>query len=324
MHDAIAFLRDAVKRGSDVRGAQGCYIINPTSIRASNDILHAGIDWESGASFVLPADAVDAFLGRTTEITNIKVTEKNVIFSAGRLKSTIERRYEEPEPAPVLPEDWLPVPSGFTTSLKIAKQFINELASGGRIWQAGVRLWDERITACSGAIAVDMKCPGLMIERPKLLGKGPLEFLIAQGDPDEFGVDHSTISFRWDDGRWVRSKLYDAEMPEKLIEQMFTEKAGTDAPVPINDDWRAAHADAMALGDGSLGLTITGFRVMKNHIETDISLDVDVPTDHSSWWSSKDMGNMLAIATAWNPLAWPNPALFVGEGFRGIIAGVQR
>lgn len=324
MHDAIAYLKNAAQRGPGVRGAKDCYIVNPDSIRASNDWLHAGIDWASGASFVLPADAVDVFLARTTEITDIKVSEKTVLFKSGRLQSTIERRFEEPEPAPVLPDDWLPVPEEFTEKLKIARNFINEGAEGPRIWQAGVRIWNERITACSGSILIDIETPGLIIERPKILSKDTLDFLIAQGDPDEFGIDRNTISFRWDDGRWVRCKEYDTTMPEEIIKSIFSEKGGTEAPVTINDDWKIAHADAAHLGDGSLRLTVTGFQALKDHIVSDISLSVDVPTDHSSWWSSKDFGNMIAVAKSWNPLAWPDPALFVGNGFKGVIVGVKR
>lgn len=305
-------------------GAQDCYIINPTSIRASNDVLHAGIEWPSGATFALPAEAVDSFLKRTTEVKSIKVADETVTFQTGRLRSVINRRNEEPTPAPVLPDEWTPIPSGFVESLKVARQFTNETATGHRLWQTAIRIWDERITACSGAAAIDIQLPGLIIDRPKLLGKAALDFLSSQGDPDEFGVDRNTISFRWDDGRWVRCQVINAEMPEEIISKLFSERLGTEASVPINDEWRAAHADADALGDGSLGLTITGFKVIKDNITTDISLDVDVPTDHSSWWSTKDFGNMLAVAKSWNPLAWPEPALFVGDNFKGCIVGVQR
>lgn len=324
MHNVVKFLRDAVSRGPATTGCGNCYVFDQTTARASNDALHAGVDWPSGATFTLPAEAVDSFLARCDEVKSIDVGETQVVLRSGRYRSTIDRRFEEPTPMPVLPDEWYPVPAGFLEAIKVAKRFTDDTSTGARLWLTSVRLWRDRVTACSGKVAIDISLPGLDLDKPKLLGKTALDFLTAQGIPDEYGMDRSTISFRYDDGRWVRCQTVNAEMPEEIIQRLFSEKLGTEAPVVIDDNWRHAHADAAALGDHSVGLTITGFKAVKDSITSEISLAVDVSTDHASWWSTKDLGTVIEVASAWNPCNYPEPALFVGEGFRGAIVGVLR
>lgn len=321
MHDIVAFLKAAVKRGPTI-GTSDCYISDGATMRAYNDTLHAGIDWASNVEFILPADAVDAFLSRCEEISNIEVKETTIILKAGKLRSTISRRDAEPTPPPVLPDEWFDVPKGFIEAIKIAQKFTDE--NSGRIWQTGVRLWNERVTSCSGKVVIDINLPGLELEKPKLLGKSALAFLIGQDCPDQYGVDRNTISFKWNDGRWVRCQVLNDELPEEIIQRLFSERLGTEAPIAIDNAWIAAHADAAALGDNSIGLSIVGLTAIKENIKSEIALEVDVPTDHASWWETKGLGIMISVADAWNPLNYPEPALFVGPTFKGAIVGVQR
>lgn len=324
MHDAIAFLKDSVRRGPASVGCSDCYVSDGKTLRAVNDVLHAGVDWPSGAAFTLPAEAVDSFLSRCDEVTSIDVGETTVVLRSKRYRSTIHRRFEEPAPRPTLPDEWNPVPPGLIDALKVAKRFTDDTSTGARLWLTAVRLWNDRVTACSGKVAIDIELPGLPLDKPMLLGKAALDFLTAQGVPDEYGTDRATMSFKWDDGRWARCQTVNAVMPEEIISKLFSERLGTEAPVPITAEWAQAHADAAALGDHSVGLSVTGFHAKKDGIDSEIALAVDVPTDHMSWWGTKDLGTVIEVASAWNPGSYPEPALFVGEGFRGAIVGVQR
>lgn len=322
MHDAISFLKDAINRGPISAGTSDCYIVEPDMIRANNECMHAGINWESGTSFVIPAVALDGFLARCKEVKNIKVSEDAVIFKSGRIQSTISRRFQVPVPPPTLPSEWHRSPPGLGAALKVAVQFTNEQATGGRIWQTGVRLWDGRVTACNGATFLDILLDGLAIDQPRVLFKKQADFLIAQGDPDEFGWDKHTLSFRWEDGRWVRFRLIDGTFPEEIFQQLFDTRVGKEAPIAITDEWREAYQDAMALCDGTVGVTPEGFKAIKEHIESMVELETGV--QNISWWNSKDLGKVIAVADAWNPANYPEATLFIGNNIKGCIAGVQR
>lgn len=322
MHDVVSFLKDAAFRGMGASGLSDCYIVDGQMIRAYNGWIHAGIEWPSESSFAVSADAVDVFLARTKEITEITVEENAVILKDHRLTSKIDRRFEEAQPIPDLPTEWRRSPPGLTAAVKMAQPFTGE-GSGGRIWVTGIRLWQDRVTASSGRVMIDIEVPGLGMEAPRLLSEKVAAFLTAQGDPDEYGCDDATVTFRWDDGRWARFNLIDAEMPEDSVNKIFEEIVGKKAPVKIDETWIAALADAEALSDGTVSISPKGMRAYRKASSTSIDMEIKVPKDHSSKWSAKDLASVVAIAEAWNPVAWPGPAFFQGQGFRGAISGVS-
>ncbi len=323
MHEVVSFLKDAVKRGAGAMGTQDCYISSGDSLRAANDVMHAGLDWESGVGFAVPADAVDAFLARAKTIDNITLNENDIVLRSGRLRSRIRLRHDEPVPKPSFPDEWIPVPDGFIEALKVAQGFIDPAATGSRLWQSAIRVWAGRVTACNGRILVDITVDGMFMEKPKLLGKPAVNFLISQGKPDEFGVDNSTVTFRWDDGRWVRCQTVNTEMLEGNLAAIF-DKVGTDAPVAIDDEWRNVFADAAALSDNTVGLMSDGFRAIRENIASDIALDTGLASGHESWWAAKDLAVILAVASAWNPGSYPNPSYFMAPMTRGVIVGVAK
>jgi hypothetical protein len=322
MHDVVSFLKDAAFKGATA-GVGDCYIVDGVMIRANNGILHAGIEWPSETPFALPAEAVDAFLGRVKEVTEILVEDNHVILKAGRLTSKINRRFEEAEPIPDLPTEWKKCPAGLTDALKMAQPFTGE-GSGGRVWVTGVRLWQDRVTASSGKAMIDIELPGLAMEKAQLLSEKVVSFLVAQGDPDEYGTDNSSITFRWEDGRWVRCQLIDGEMPEDSVNRIFEEIVGKKAPVKIDDNWKEALADASALSDGTVVVSDSGLRAFNKHSSSSVDMPIKVGADHMSYWHGKDLISVVAIATAWNPAAYPSAAFFKGDGFRGAISGVQK
>jgi hypothetical protein len=318
VHDVISFLKTVPSRGA-ATGLLGCYISLGGSLYAKNDTFQVGIEYDLGADFAASSDAIDAALSRMKEVKAIDIGENTLTLKSGRLRSEI--RVIDPNDFPLiqLPDDWQGSPKGLTAAIDAARKFV-----GDRVWTAGVRLWAGRVTACNPAQAlIDIDVKGLSLERPYLLPAAAAAFLVEQGDPDEIGPSDNTIAFRWSDGRWMSTKLLDFEMPEDTFIRLFEEKLGSETPTAVNDEWRAAVADAEALGDGSLRLTAEGLQARKDNIITDVNVDLGLPDDHKSAWSTKGLSLMSSVATAWNPLSYPNPALFVGKGVRGAVVATH-
>jgi hypothetical protein len=330
MHDVIQFLRDAVDRGPAPQGLGDTYIIDGKMIRAYNGILEAGIAWPSKKSFALPAKAVDDFLARAPDVKKMKVEENAVTLQSGRLSSRIERRFEEALPIPDMPTEWRVLPEAFTSALKVTAKFTGDPNSGSvRQWMTCVRLFEDRLTAGSGSILIDVVVPGLEVPEPILLSKNTVDFLVAQGNPKRFWTTPLYAAFEWEDGRWMRSRLVDDTMDEGTVQRIFNELTGSVAPVKFDAGWTAALKDALALVDSEniVNVIPDGLIVSSKHITSTIELSTNVPIDHSSNWKAKDLLNVVGIATSWNPDAYPHkPALFLGEGewggkVRGAISG---
>lgn len=319
MHDIVDFLKDATVRGASA-GIMGCYVARDGAIYSRTMMMQAGIEWPSKVGFTVMADALDGALSRMKNKGEVSLNiEKDfIVVKCGRLKSTIRRVHEEAPPLPNFENvNWQAAPRGLTSAVAAALPFM-----GDRIWQQSVRLFQDRVTAFSGAAGIDITLPGLGLERPYLLSEQVAKFMAQQGDPDEIGPERNTICFRWNDGRWVRASLLDDTMPEDIITRIF-DHAGTETPVAITKEWHEALDDAVALSDATVRLTAEGFQSVKENVTSDVALAIDVPTDHSSYWKGEVLLAVLKVATAWNPLAYPAPAYFTGPNVRGVIAGYR-
>lgn len=316
MHDVIAFLKDVVTRGPG-SGIAGCYCVKDGSIYARNQRMQAGIEWDVGASFNVPADLLDLALARIKEVDEIKVEEDALIVRGGKLRTTIRRVHDEPQPPPEPPDGWLPSSPGLAAALGKAKVFV-----GDRNWQQGVRLMEGRVTCFSPSAGIDINVPTLKLPKPCLLTQDVCAVLSAQGDADAIAQEENAITFKWEDGRWLRAQyLYD-EMPEKIVARLF-DSAGSQAPCEVDDDFRKALADAAALSDGNVTISSRGIRGLKENFTADVEYDIDVSEEHNSFWKASVLAMGLEHAVAWNPEAWPNPALFIGDNIRGLIAGYK-
>lgn len=317
MHDIINYLKGAVNRvvGS---GIESCYVVHDGAIYARCNGLQAGIEWPDSSSFTVPADALDAALARMKDVREMMIEDNAIIIKSGRIKSTIKRVHLPVPGIPEFPEQWTRSPPGLGAALDIAKDFV-----GDRVWTQGIRLMAGRVTAFSGKAGIDIEVPELNLPRPYLITQETAKFLVAQGDPDELAGERNAIGFRWLDGRWVRAQLLADEMPEDMIQRIF-DNAGEETPVAVDQEWRESLADAAALSDGVVGLNASGLQGIKEAITTDVDLGADVDISHQSYWDSKLLGFVISRCSAWNPSAYPEPALFKGPGFRGVIAGVKR
>lgn len=318
MHDIIAFLKSAVDH-SDTAGINSCYIIRDGNIYCRNVFLQAGVPMESEVEFNIPADALEKALQRMKQIESLTVDEGVVRIKAGRLRSAIRTVDGEPPPVPAVPTEWQKTPNNLAPALAAAKQHIGDMN-----WQNCVRLMNGRVTAFRSQSGIDIEVPGLTIS-PSLLTPEVVDFLVAQGGSDEYCAQGGSIFFRWDDGRWLRVQLYDAEMPEANIAHIF-ENAGTEIPVKITNEFREAYADISAMTDSVVLMTPEGFQgrtrdVANNAVEFKIK---GLPKDHASYWDIKYLTPVIEQAAAWNPTTWPQPCYFEGPAFRGVIMGRQR
>jgi hypothetical protein len=300
-------------------GLAGCFIIHNGSIYARNLAMQAGVTFESTVDFNVPAAALEAALSRMKEIQSLTIDDGIVTIKSGRLKSVIRLVESEPPGLPQMPTEWLKTPPALVPALKAAKEHCGEMG-----WQTCVRLMDERVTAFRSQSGIDIAVPGLVI-KPSLIVPEVIDFLIAQGGSDYYASQERAVCFQWEDGRWLRSQLYNAEMPEINIAGIF-ENAGNEIPVKITAEFRAAYADAAAMTDSVIMMTPEGFQgrtgdVANSAVEFKIK---GLPKDHASYWQTKYLDPVMAQAVAWNPTTWPNPSYFEGPGLTGVIMGCSR
>jgi hypothetical protein len=319
MHEVINFLKGAVDR-TDMARVNGCYIIRNGSIYCRNMFMQAGVAMESAADFNVPASALDSALARMKDISSIEVKDNEVVIKSGRLKSTIRLNTEEPPGVPAMPEEWNRTPVQLAHALKLAKPFMGDQG----VWQA-MRLMTGRVTAMNNQRGIDVFVPELELPGPCLLVPDTIDFIVSQGTPDEYAAQENALCFRWDDGRWLRAQLYVGEMPEGNIVRIF-EGAGTAAPIAMDQSFKEAFADVLAMTDESIIVEPHRLIAVKKDVaRSEVELEIPgLPEGHSSIWTAKVMEPVIGAAERWNPASWPGVSYFEGTGFRGVCMGRSR
>lgn len=324
MHDIINFLKGAVDREATT-SVNGCYMFKGGYIHARNNFLHAIFAAEGKVEFNVPASELDAALARMPEIQSLKIKGDVLTIKCGRLSSNIKLIMNEAHDLPDMPEEWNFMPDGFTSSLTKAVLFLGEIG-----WTQGISISDERVMAVRNNRGIDIKVENLHLDSPVLITKEVAKFLIAQGDPSEYaevpysnnreGV--SAIMFRWEDGRVVKAQLLD--MQAQNVDRVFDE-AGTETPLLITSEWREAYEDAVGLSDGKITITPKGFKTVKGVANNTVDFPMpELPEGHESHWETDNLNPMLEVGTAWNPNAYPDKALFTGDGVRGLVMGFRK
>jgi len=317
MHETINFLKRALSRAPNA-GMFGCYHVSEGYMFAQNESLQAVVPLESSDSFSVPGEELEAMLARMHSDPHVEIGDGELRIKSGRLRGNIPCVPGTPPSIFTRDVDWLPLPDALVPALQKATQFLVGTSLIG--WTGGVRLMDGRLTTVNNLCGIDLAVPGWQ-STPSILTKDGAEFLMAD-PPCDYAAKAGALLFRWPDDRSVQCQLIDQVMPE-LVDDIFA-KAGQDAPVEITAEWRDAFADAAAISDETVELHAGHLKVGKGSSKVTLEVSTAVPADHVSYWNTKVLAPMVAVATHWNPLAHPKPALFRGPGLYGVVMGVMR
>lgn len=319
MRSAINFLRKALNRSVSA-GPFGNYHIYGGEAYAQNEQMQAVARVDLAADgFSVPGAELEAALDRMSSDPLATLDESSLSLKSGRLRATIPTTTDYPPTIYSREIDWKPLPGNLIAALRTACPFLIGTAGG---WSAAIRLQDERLTVINNLCGIDVAIPGLVCA-PSLLTEETAAFLLSQDPPESYGVKPgAAFLFRWKDGRSLHANLVDQVMPEQ-VEKIFA-SAGSEAPVALSPDWRAAFEDAAAITEDVIEIRSDAFYVGRGASKVKIEIETAVPEAHVSYWKTKVLAPMLTAATSWNPGAYPTPALFKGPGLYGLVSGIKR
>ncbi len=306
MHETFEFLRKA---------CGGVYHFAGGQVYCRDEALMAGapspVQSLLQESFNVPQGELEDLLRRRDEI---QLSFAGALQVRGRgLSAEVQADRDEPPPVPAQPDGWAAAPDGMIRALEMASCFTED----GARWTAGIRLTDGRVTAICNTGGIDVRVPGL-VGRPVLITTATADFL-RDDPPAETATTDNALWARWPDGRWLRALLMNAEMPA-AVDGIF-EAAKGPATVVIDDAWREAFGDAAALTESSVELRAAGLRFAKGVGQGEVELATGLPDDHRSMWWAKVLAPVMKYAERWNPGGYPDPVLFEGDGFRGVVMG---
>lgn len=322
MHEIIDYLKAVVDK-TEFAGVYSCYVVRDDNIYARNVTMQAGLPMPSKVPFNIPAQEINRALGRMKNVDKLTIKDGKVIIKAGRLKVEILVNTDEAQGVPVMPDEFTRAPAGLANALALALPF-----KGDQGYSDSIQLRNGKVQAISGQRAIAVDLPGLQLEQSMMITKDVAEFIIANGDPDEYHQEERALVVRWEDGRWMRAQLLNYEAPDANVDKIF-DNAGSEAPIAINAEWREVYDDAVALSPNGVICVTPKALLVQDISDIKYTAQVDyttpgLPKDHKTFWDHKFMEPIIKYADYWNPLAYPAPALFVGKGFKGVVMGRSR
>lgn len=256
-------------------------------------------------------------------IQTCKDTIQMSITPTGRLSikskgfRTLIECSSEPFPAIELEGERLPLPgAGLLPALKALEPLIAEDAS--RPWARGILLNGKTASATNNIIVAQL---WLDFAFPRIINiphSAVNELLRIKREPVEMIVTENTVTFIYDDERWLRTQLYATKWPD--INGFFKARVNPNAE-DIPDGFFEALEDIAPFTDD-----VDRVHIATGKVGTDESFSTSSEVEALTGKGCYNISQILllkGIATKFNFDAWPEPAIFYGDKMRGSLVGMR-
>lgn len=323
--DGVQFLKGAVQR-SLPGGTPSAYLFSGGVMFAQNAAILAAYPMvHILGEFSLAADDLERALARMSTEPTISAGDGTLIFKSGRLRSEITLMACEPPDVDLSSVNgWEPPPDRLMTALKAVKGFIPPDGT----WQRGVKLEDGRVLAISNRSGCEVLCPGLQVLSDTVLTDDCVEYLTGlRSQPTEMCLTGGAAWFRWPNEAWARCQLMALQWPDCIFDRIIDGIGQQETPCRLSQEWVDAFADAAALCDNSGGHGTITVRPVGLHTKSgqgDHLAEFTTGATRETYWSLAALKPVFSSgASAWNPDS-SGPALFSGDGVRGMVVGQRR
>lgn len=325
IREAISKVKDAVA-SKDIIPWMTHYCINDGFIHATNGRLIAAAPFPDDRRYLVPARLFEKAMERMpTDNPKIEIEDDGIKISSGRHRAKIKSATDGA--VTLKPEgDIIPVPVGFVEKLKAIRAFVSENAT--QPFALCVLLDGEHMVATNNVSVVAAFEVGLP-DMYSMLPVTAVDFVLGRDThPKEIIYNADSMSFRWEDGSWMRSLLMDAKFPELAKTLIY------DAPQPsweIPKDWRDVYDDVSSLATSTLQNDQAQVRFYKDkivagHTGGEFTVEVETPVPEGrefSKWNPKYLTPVIEASEMFSPETWPKPAPFTGPLVAGVIMGMH-
>lgn len=225
----------------------------------------------------------------------------------------------DPFPSVSLEGERLPLPGeGFISALAALEPMIAEDAS--RPWARGILMDGKTANATNNIVVAQLWLDFAFPKRINLPHAAVNELIRIKDEPVEMIVTDTTATFIYEDGRWLRSQLYEAKWPD--LHGFFkarVDPTGFDIPAGFFEALRevAPFVDALSRVHIMDGLVATG-----GDLSMATTSEVEGLTG-SGIYNITQLLLLEKVATKFNFQAWPAPAIFYGGKLRGSVVGMK-
>lgn len=322
---ALKFVSSAVSAASSLSGiGSNHFIIENGQVRATNGTLTLGAPIFLDLKCTPKASVMQNAVKQCKDVISL-----SLVNSGNRLRVSSGKfsAYVPCQPERELPE--IPKPSGQQVELSkdalrhaftSLERFVgtDEL----RPWTNGVLLRGGSAYATNNVSLAECWLGGAQVPfEVNIPSVAVKEILKIKEDPTSILVDGHSITFMYEDGRWVKSRLLETDWPE-VIYNILNAEGINPQPFPPELFEAVKALDNMKEPDRRIYLK-DGYVATSEDYGVGSRYEVD-GLKESGVYRSDIFMLMEGLATSADMSRFPQPLLFFGDNIRGAISGMNR
>lgn len=239
-------------------------------------------------------------------------------INSGKFRAYIDCAVEPfPEVVPSGPE--LELEGGLLDTLQFLAPIMGTDAS--RLWSHGILLTNQSAYVTNNIVLIE-KWLGYMVPNTMGLPSVCVKELLRIGEePLRIQSDGRTVTFHFEEGRWLSSSLLQVAQwpdPSKLLEQEAFTTEVTDALFEAIEKVKPFTGEL-----NSVWLKEDGTVSTSNQDEEGAHLQVTSCKGMRGRYSADQFLRLKGLAKRIDWTAYPKPCLFYGDGVRGVIIGLN-
>lgn len=202
----------------------------------------------------------------------------------------------------------------FLGALKVIEPFIGEDAS--RPWARGVLFRGQSIFATNNIIVVEHWLPSVFPTEINVPQEAISELLRIGKNPKCMWLSENTVTFEYENGCWLRSRLYATSWPDL---SRILDRDSNQQPFPANFFY---DLERLAPFVDKLGAVYFTDGNIQTSLE-DAGAAVETHVHNKSAFHISHLRLLDGVADTIDFEQYPAPCLFYGENLRGAIAGMR-
>lgn len=236
-------------------------------------------------------------------------------IKSGKFKSFIECS-EDPFPA-VEPEgEMIELDGSLLESLLLLAPFMGQDAS--RPWAMGILLKGGSAYTTNNIVLIEKWLGYTFPVTVNIPSAAVKELLRIKKEPKALQVSETSITFHFEDGRWLKSQLSSLKWPD--LTPIFEREC---SPVAIEEDFFEAIETLEPLANDSSHLYLLD-NAFSTAPDPDDGASVEYDGLHrGACFNAKQLLNLKGVASTIDLTQYPEPCLFYGKNLRGVITGIR-
>jgi len=311
----LKFVQGAVAK-KDLLPAMTHFAIENSQVRSYNGVIALSSPLPFAIDCKPKADMLVKAISNCSEVIELSMTGAGRLkIQSGSFKAFID--CVEGETPHVLPEGQKIEVTGeqLLKAFKTLYPFIADDAS--RPWSNGVLLSGQSAFATNNVCLVEYWLGVQLPFKVNIPYQAVRELIRINEAPTHIQLTDNSITFHYENNRWIRSQLYSTEWPD--LEKILSKQV---SPSPINKSIFEGIEAVASFCDKSGRIFFCG-NSLKTHTDEGLGATFDCENLPSDGIYNIEMLKLLKPVVTTIDWRYPDASLFYGENLRGAIIGMR-